>query len=204
MATVSCPTIPDTIPSSQNAVIVQNEYRHVFSHSRSIPTLTPASILVKVMAVAINPVDAKLVDIHGPSLNDCVGGYDFSGYIIAIGSEVVQQHFRIRDRVAGIVLGNNPLRPDVGAFCEYVLADPRFLLKQRDTMSFEEGATLGVAVATAGIALYQSLELKISLDRRFLTSKESSEEFHPTQQEWVLVIGGSTASGTMAIQMLKL
>jgi NADPH:quinone reductase-like Zn-dependent oxidoreductase len=167
------------------------------------------AILVKVQATALNPVDAKMVDLHGPSLDGCVGGYDFAGYIVAIGSKAQTQEpphdtpLQVGSRVAGIVLGGNPLRPRVGAFCEYVLADPKFVLIIPDVISFEEGASLGLPVATAGMALYQSLGLKLPAENGSPpdTRAETEEQIN---DEWALVLGGSSATGTMAIQMLKL
>ncbi|KAK7992025.1 GroES-like protein [Apiospora saccharicola] len=71
-------------------------------------------VIVKVAAVAINPVDPKILD---PSP--------------AVG-----------DRVANTVHGNNSSSPNVGAFAEYVAAEGDLMLRMPDTMSFEDGATI--------------------------------------------------------------
>lgn len=60
-----------------------------------------------------------------------------------------------------------------------------------DNLSFEEAATLGVGVTTVGQGLYQSLELP-------LPGKPSSEKTS------ILIYGGSTATGSLAIQYAKL
>lgn len=58
-------------------------------------------------------------------------------------------------------------------------------------MSFEEAATFGVAVTTCGQGMYQSLKLPLP--------NEPTKEAFP-----LLIYGGSTATGTVAIQYAKL
>lgn len=58
-------------------------------------------------------------------------------------------------------------------------------------MAFEEAATLGVGILSVGQSLYQSLQLP-------LPSAPAKKEFP------VLIYGGSTATGTLAIQFAKL
>jgi NADPH:quinone reductase-like Zn-dependent oxidoreductase len=194
---------------TQSALVIQSSGDYALSSSMATPKLTPTTILVQVRAVALQPVDAKMPELHGSSLDGCVGGYDFAGVVIAIGAEVQRQQeqsgrstsalLRLQDRVAGMVFGGNPQQPEVGAFCEIVLADPRFVLRIPDNMSFEQGASLGTAVATTGMALYQSLGLQMPpLPGAGAARADRSSD------EWVLVLGGSSSCGTMAIQMLKL
>ena len=195
-----------TLPLAQRAIIIQDG-RHVLSTSTPIPTLTPQTILVKVQAVAINPSDAKMVDVHGSTMAGCYAGYDFSGYILAIGAEANDSRkgassLKRGDRIAGMVFGYNSPQPNVGAFCEYLLADPRFVVRIPNSVSFEQGASLGVATATAGMALYQSLG--IEMPNANTTQQTPTSESQNSKKEWVLVLGGSTACGTMAIQLLKL
>lgn len=59
------------------------------------------------------------------------------------------------------------------------------------SMSFLDAATLGSGIITVGQSMYQSLALP-------LPSNPSNEE------AFVLVHGGSTATGTLAIQFAKL
>jgi NADPH:quinone reductase-like Zn-dependent oxidoreductase len=60
-----------------------------------------------------------------------------------------------------------------------------------DHLSFEEAATLGIGITTVGQGLYQSLGLPLPT--------QPAKEKYP-----ILIYGGSTATGTLAIQFAKL
>lgn len=97
----------------------------------------------------------------------------------------------ISDR-AFFAQGMHVLTPRVGAYAEYVGGTDVGVLKIPDYMSFEEAATLGTGIGTAGLALFHSLEIP------GWPTKPASEA------QTVLVWGGSTATGTLVIQLLKL
>jgi NADPH:quinone reductase-like Zn-dependent oxidoreductase len=188
------------LPATQTALLVQSSGEYALSTSTPLPPISPTTVLIRTAAVALNPADAKMVDFSGCTSVGCIGGYDFAGYVVALGSAAEskrQSHnmeqLRVGDRVCGLVFGANAGRREVGAFCEYVAAEATFLLRIPIHMAFEQAAGLGVAVATVGMALYQSLELPWPAARR----KGAKGSF-------ALVYGGSTACGTMAIQALKL
>lgn len=88
--------------------------------------------------------------------------------------------------------GMHSLTPRVGAFAEYVGATDVVLMKIPEHMSLEEGASLGTGIGTMGLALFHNL-------------KVPGYPVRPsTSGTKVLVYGGSTASGTLALQLLKL
>jgi NADPH:quinone reductase-like Zn-dependent oxidoreductase len=66
------------------------------------------------------------------------------------------------------------------------------LAKIPETLSFEETATLGVGITTVGQALYMTMKLPLP--------NEKPIEGAP----FILIYGGSTATGTLAIQFAKL
>lgn len=79
-----------------------------------------------------------------------------------------------------------------GAFREYVSADADLLIRIPDHMSFDEASTLGMGISTAAQALYQWLPLPLPTH-------------DPQATNWtILIYGGSSATGSIAIQLAKL
>lgn len=84
-------------------------------------------------------------------------------------------------------------RPWVGAFTEYIIEEADSAWQVPENLSWEEAAAVGCAVTTSvGMALWTSLKLPGTPEKPTLEPK------------YVLVYGGATASGTFAIQLLKL
>lgn len=155
---------------------------------------SPNHVLIRVVAVALNPTDFKMVS-HFSKPGDMVG-CDFMGVVedkrtasggpppIAAGT-----------RVCGAVFPYNPQDPYNGSFAQWVVSDYRVLLRVPDRYDDLQAAALGsVGWGTAGLAFYDP-------DALALRGRPSNPL---AKKEPVLVYGGATASGTMACQMLKL
>jgi NADPH:quinone reductase-like Zn-dependent oxidoreductase len=178
-----------TLPSTQTAIIANAAGDLVLSKEVAMPDLEPDMLLVKTVAVALNPVDEKLTGAMASE--GAIAGGDCAGVVIAIGSGIPPGRFTVGDHVCAAVQSMNPLLPHVRAFAEYVGATADFTLKIPDGISFESAATLGIGVATIGYALFQSLKIPGHPEQPALKSA------------YVLVYGGSTASGTIAIQLIR-
>jgi NADPH:quinone reductase-like Zn-dependent oxidoreductase len=85
----------------------------------------------------------------------------------------------------------DPNNHDNGAFATIITARGDILAKISENVAFEDAATLGVGITTVGQGLYESLGLPLPP----ATVQE------PTS---ILIYGGSTATGTLAIQFAKL
>lgn len=152
-----------------------------------IPHLRPEYLLVKTVAVALNPTDWKHI---GFVQSSCTIGCDFAGIVEAVGDKS-QGHWKKGDRVFGFVSGGNTGQPEDGAFGEYLVAKGAVTMRIPDDMSFEEAASFGVGVVTVGQGMYQKLQLPLP--------NQPAEESFP-----ILIYGGSSASGALAIQYAKL
>ncbi|KAL2864253.1 zinc-binding alcohol dehydrogenase family protein [Aspergillus lucknowensis] len=180
------------IPPAQTA-IVQGEAGELYvKHDSPTPQPAPDQILVKVAAVALNPCDFKMAE-RFPSPG-AVDGCDFSGIVVGIGADAARTStFALGDRVFGAVHGSNPIDLLTGSFAEYVAIDAGFLFRTPAVLDDETAAGIGATgLGTLGLALYKTLQLK------------GTPEQPIGNGEYVLVYGGSTSVGTMAIQLLKL
>jgi NADPH:quinone reductase-like Zn-dependent oxidoreductase len=172
---------------SVQAIIVDKP-GHATVGEVAIPKLRDDYIMIKVKAVAVNPTDWKHVDFVAD-----VGakiGCDYAGIVEEVGGAVTNG-LKKGDRVAGFVHGGNQVNHDDGSFSEIITARGDIQIKIPDNISFEEAATLGVSITTVGQGLYQALQL--SLPTKPITKKE-----------FLLIYGGSTSTGSFAIQFAKL
>ena len=177
-----------SIPTTQKALKIRGPGEIELTHCSLVPIPRADEVLVRVICVAVNPVDGKSADLSptpGATL-----GCDFSGELVSVGN-TVKQDLSIYDRVCGCVFGNNSEEPNNGAFAEYVAVPGDLIFKIPAAMSFQIAASLGIGLSTVGMALYQTLKLP----------------FPRTQivkPGFVLVYGGGTATGAIAIQMIRM
>ncbi|KAJ3546370.1 hypothetical protein NM208_g2038 [Fusarium decemcellulare] len=157
----------------------------------AVPKLEPGYIKVKPKAWALNPDDVYHLDLDGDE--SCVGtlvGSDYAGTVVEVGSGVTKD-FKVGDRIAGVISGQNILRKNDGAFAEMIIVKGDVQMKIPENMSDIDAATQGIALITMGVGLYRTLKLPLP--------DESPESPFP-----VFIYGGSTAMGISAIQFAKL
>ncbi|KAL1966327.1 hypothetical protein VTN77DRAFT_4680 [Rasamsonia byssochlamydoides] len=178
------------LPTRQTAILTQPNLELGISHDVALPQLLePDMVLIRVVAVALNPTDFKM-PARFPSPG-AIDGCDFAGVIVQLGPAVTRP-LQVGDRVFGAVHGANPLCYQSGTFAEYVATSSEFLFVAPDWMSWETAAALGGAgIGTVGLALFCSMGLPATPE------KPAEKPFY------FLVNGGATATGTMAIQILR-
>ncbi|KAI0466968.1 GroES-like protein [Xylaria cf. heliscus] len=154
-----------------------------------IPKLRDDYILVKVNAVGINPTDWKHVDFGITDPGSRIG-CDYAGIVETVGSKVTKP-FKKGDRISGVVHGGDRTQHENGAFANYIVAKGDVQIKTPGNISDEEAATLGISIATVGQGLYRTLGLPLPIDA-------------PENNQYVLIYGGSTATGIFGIQFARL
>ncbi|KAI1457559.1 zinc-binding dehydrogenase [Annulohypoxylon moriforme] len=184
---------PASIPASQRAIIQGPAGQPTIAENIPIPTLRPGTLLIKTVAVSLNPSDNKM----GAAF-PCPGaviGMDFAGRIVDIApagdEETPSSNLRIGDMVCGVVHGSNPGDPTTGSFAEYIRAPADLVLRVPENFPLEQAVAFGTPLLTNCVALWSSLAI---------TALPESPLAKPAP---VLVYGGSTTCGTMAIQLLK-
>ncbi|KAL1618823.1 putative secondary metabolism biosynthetic enzyme [Neofusicoccum ribis] len=184
------------LPTKQTALTFQEDGTLGISHDAPVPELKPDMIIVKTAAVSVNPVDTKMES--GFAKPGCIGGCDFAGTVVAVGS-AVRRPVSIGDRVTGAVMGSDPHDPSSGSFATYVSAPADITLTLPAAVPWTVGTSLSTVWFTVGQALFHHL-LAADLPAVKPSTPYAGDKAAPT----VLVYGGSTSVGTAAIQLLKL
>lgn len=146
------------------------------------PRVGPDSVLVKVRAAAVNPVDWKCREGHLDQLIEpvfpVVPGWDVCGVVVQPGLAVTE--FLVGDEVIGYV------RQDVlahGTFAEYVAAPVRTLARKPRNLTWEEAAGLPLAGLTAYQVLTKTLQVR--------------------RDETILVHAAAGGVGSLAVQLAR-
>jgi NADPH:quinone reductase-like Zn-dependent oxidoreductase len=144
------------------------------------PEVSETTILIKVKAVSINPLDWKIrngdMKLMSGSKFPRGTGIDFSGIVEAAGSSI--KHYKKGDEVFGLL--------DVfkgAALAEYIIAEEKNISAKPRGISFEQAAAASV-VGSAAIQLFDTL----------VNLQTGSE---------VLINGASGGIGMFAIQIAK-
>ncbi|MFT5594853.1 MAG: zinc-binding alcohol dehydrogenase family protein [Oceanicoccus sp.] len=151
---------------------------------QDIPTATGCDLLVKIDAISINPVDAKLRQRLRPEKGEPkVLGYDAVGTVSAVGDTCTL--FKVGDKV--FYAGDMSRQ---GSNAEFQLVDERIVGKAPTSISNAEIAALPLTAITAYEMLFDRLQVDVK-------SK------YQTSQNAVLVTGGAGGVGSIMIQLLK-
>ena len=148
------------------------------------PVATGHDLLVKVKAVAVNPVDYK-IRLNMPAEGDehKVIGWDAVGEVVATGDASSQ--FKIGDEVyyAGALMRQ-------GSNAEYQLVDERIVGKKPSSLSNAEAAALPLTAITAWELLFEHLSLK----QQAAGSSNKSDDV-------ILVVGAAGGVGSILLQL---
>lgn len=155
----------------------------------AVPEYGPDEVLIKVVAAGSNPKDWKhpLPEYFNIKLNQ---GDDVGGIVEAVGSNV--KNFRKGDRVAGMHVMDTPR----GTYAEYTVCPQQSVFHIPESLSFEEAATIPLALYTAAVGLYRNLQLPLPTDR-------SDEKIGATKTP-LIINGASSAVGAFALKLAKL
>lgn len=145
------------------------------------PTPGSTEVKVRLYAAGVNPNDTYVrtgtYAFYKPEL-PYTPGFDGAGIIENVGSEV--NDLKVGDRVFVAALLANK---NTGTYAQKVVCDATAVHKIPDSISFSEGAALGIPALTAYRALFHRAKIK-------------SDDF-------VLIHGASGGVGTLAVQMAK-
>jgi NADPH:quinone reductase-like Zn-dependent oxidoreductase len=174
--------------------------------ARTTPTPGPDDLLIAVKSIALNPAD-HLIGTHGLFIKDypTVIGFDISGLVLAIGSNVPtgttssdDLHFEAGvTRVACYTASFwRDWNPNYGAFQQRVLVPWQHAVPLPAGLGWNDAATLPVAVQVPLCAWDTSGVLR----RSALKQGQGQNG----QKEALLIWGASSSIGTMGVQSARL
>lgn len=183
-------------PTNQAAWLTGKQIRPL--EVKEAPYTPPSEneIVVRVHAIAINPVDAYKQAMGDVLLSwiqyPFILGSDVAGEVVEIGKSVAR--FKIGDRVLGHAVGPDKRsnRSCEGAFQQYVVLRQNLVSAIPDTLSYQNGCVLPLGLSTAACGLFMKDYLALELP-----SSNSKKETGKS----LLVWGGSTSVGSNAIQL---
>ena len=150
------------------------------------PVASGRDLLVKVSAIAVNPVDFKVRQKAVPTEGEYkVLGWDAVGEVVAVGGDV--SHFALGDLVyyAGDITRS-------GSNAQYQLVDERIVGTKPKSLSDAEAAALPLTAITAWEMLFEHLTIK----QQSPTSSDKSNEV-------LLVVGAAGGVGSILVQLAK-
>lgn len=153
-----------------------------------VPAPSPYDLLVKVEAIAANPVDYKIRQRRAPQSTDGIVsaevlGWDASGVVVATGDAVTA--YKVGDAVFYAGALNRP-----GANSAYHLVDERLVGPKPQSLSYADAAALPLTAITAWEMLFDRLQLD-----------QPSPQF---KRKVLLVSGAAGGVGSVLIQLAKL
>lgn len=117
------------------------------------PRPGPRDLLVRVAAVAVNPVDFKVRRNADPGGEPRVLGWDAAGTVVAVGTEV--ELFEVGDEVYYAGALDRP-----GTDSLYHAVDERLVGRKPSSLSFTDAAALPLTALTAWEGLFERLRLE--------------------------------------------
>lgn len=175
-----------TPPATQKAVVLDDKDQPLIRDEAPCPKLPPDQVLVRTDAVALNPSDTKMRG--GFAIPYGTLGADYAGTVVAMGSDVTG--IAVGDRVCGAQNIMFKTTAEQAAFAEYNVTRGKTWMKIPDFWSTEAAASLPVGISTAGLAM------------KLLGIPLPGEP--AAEPATVLVYGGSTATATIAMQLIRL
>lgn len=177
-------------PINNAAFIPVAQGHPMIVRSAEYPTVDNGEVVIKVAAVAINPMD-HFIQTMGDKLFSFLkypycGGDDLAGTVMDVGSDVTC--FKAGDRVFGVTTS---FAAREGAFQEYAVLKAHCTAIVPEHVNFTNAAVLGLGICTASCALYAKDQL--ALEYPTLDPKPTGKT--------VLIWAGASSVGTNAIQL---
>ncbi|KAK8000830.1 GroES-like protein [Apiospora marii] len=195
------PTVTTPQPKNMAAWLTSPKSRPFRVAEAPVPVPGPDEVLVRVRAVALNPVDwfiqnmGIIVPAEGgyPAIIGC----DLAGEVVSVGTNV-SGSFAPGDRVCGLAGGHEAGDFTSGAFQLYAKADRGLLARIPDGVAYAQAAVLPLGLCTAATGLFQEDAMALPLPGTNAATATTDKNGH---KKVLLVWGGRTSVGSCAVQL---
>lgn len=137
---------------TQQKAVLMNANHELTDANIEVPTPDAKDVLVKIQAVAANPVDVKQLESRDGQSAPKILGYDAVGQVVALGSSATK--FQIGDQVfyAGAVNRN-------GSFQEYQVVNEDLVALKPVEITVEQAAAMPLVSLTAAELLFEKMHV---------------------------------------------
>lgn len=187
------------------ALVLTPSTREVSLRELSTPEPGPGEVLIRVHAVALNPVDEFYVANPLAVQDQRVIGTDFAGVVVDVSADLESSsdpRTKIGARVAGFHQGACSVNDRPGAFAEYVTAPYDLLWKVPANLSLEAASTISMCGLTAAQVIFA----RLGLPSPFAPTSGTlpSQDRDAGESINVLINGASSSVGLYAAQLVHL
>lgn len=201
----------NTIKKFQSAsVVAPFESNELLTEVAQIPLLEPNDnqLLIKTVACAVNPTDWKhILFKQGPP--GSIVGSDCSGIVVKVGANVnanataaADQGFQVGDIVS--TFSHGCFNDQRGNFAEYVIADPSTTIRYKSLKDMDSVLPVGDALPGTITTFEGAAAVTLGVVTSVLSLVGNLNVQSEDKGKYILIWGGATATGVVAIQIAKL
>ncbi|KAI5459361.1 chaperonin 10-like protein [Mariannaea sp. PMI_226] len=189
--------------ATTRALVLTPSTRDVSIRELPRPTPGPGEVLIRVHAIALNPIDSLYVKNPIAEQESRVIGTDFAGEVVQAGpdlSDSNDERTKAGVRVAGFLQGACSTNDRPGAFSQYIVAPYDLIWRLPEGLSFEAASAISMCGLTAAQGVFDRLGLPgpFSPGDSFPLSDRGADS--PIN---VLIYGASTSLGLYAAQFVN-
>ncbi|KAI7910281.1 hypothetical protein M0657_011249 [Pyricularia oryzae] len=168
---------------------------------RPIPSPGPGEVLIRNHSIAVNPIDWKqqtlgvMVESYPKIL-----GSDIAGVVVEAGPAV--DNFKPGDRVLAAAPSITTNNADKSAFQTFTVVPASYATKIPDSLTFNQAATLPMAVNTASIAFFANLNLP--LPPTGPAAEQHQAPASPIPGDVLLVWSAGSSVGRAVVQIARI
>ncbi|KAH7308485.1 chaperonin 10-like protein [Stachybotrys elegans] len=181
------------------ALVLTTATRTTAVEDLPIPTPAAGEILVRVHAIALNPVDTLYTSKPIAAQPQRVVGTDFAGVVVeAAANLAASSDARTKPgaRVSGFLQGACSVNDRPGAFAEYLVISYDLVWLVPESLSLEDAS----AISMCGLTAAQGLFTRLDLPAPFGSDPKSRPALAPAT---VFIYGASTSLGLYAAQLVR-